>query len=1186
MKQPTQAKGVDAAKSRGPFFKKGGKQGFFRSGKADQPFFAGPGGSRGAIQTKLTVGQPNDIYEKEADAMADKVVQRMSDPGSEQVQQKSESGEASAGMVQLKCAHCEEEEKKLQKKPDAGGGAGVAAPSIESAIQSSRGSGSPLPDGTRKQMESGFGTDFSGVRIHNDQSSAQLSQQLNAQAFTTGQDIYFNSGKYNTNHTAGQHLLAHELTHVVQQDSKQSSAKGLKKSEAHAIRGSWQIATIFPDDHPPTDGNCHVYLGGRRIDHWSGIVPGMRHLYIDYYKNSTDYGVIEAGPVPPSATTGGGTSGAWVKPSTWESRGVQWELQPDDCPAFIDCLKSSTASYNSAGHTYHATHGPNSNSFAWWVLNSCGINIGYMMSSYPYLGYDYWSTHTASSATSAPSATGTVQKKCAHCAQEERIQPKPIFESEAEGDKQIRKQGKKGGSKETKEEFEQRVLTMAGQRFQSNAVNLEKWEQFIDSSFDDVALQAQVEGERTLDLYQGANERNRQPNFEAWCNTRGPNQRQVEEDVMTGSIHGACQYCHSSKDAYERDNKLLEARGFTGDDALPNPKEMLQFDAAYSEAFRTGRNTGMQIPALPFRGYSAGEVNANTKRMQTWSDQHKAIGPAAGSDGKAGSGQQPAPQTPKPASTQVSYRRSGLCGDAPPAEETPQPPVMDPAKVGPCAEVAMNAIGRIWPVLEPLGPSGYRVLPKDVFTKLYDSPPSVIRSTIKKNIAARQAGYKNQINKIASGGADYLDYCRIVDELISSTNEDVRLQVIWERVNQEMVDDIVDFLIGVFTFLSILLMFIFPPAGLLFGALAGGMMMARGAVNVSRGHRFQQGIGAGVNTPDQEASADALVVSGYMDFVMGALQVGLSAIGAKGAPEEEGLVRTGPAKSGTSGWKPRNTPAGQMWTNAKYPNVAFWRNGTMWEVTNSAGEVIAHGSITPSGYWVVIGDRPIAALPPGEVAAGKAPATDAMVPDKGPGALGGGPKPRALAPGADPVPVVPKSPSGGRLPIPKEWKIFDPRYNDEFRNELEALRGNDDLGFDRKLRGGEGQLFRGKTLGKALKRWYKSTLAKSFAESLRLMKGARALVESDPVLAADLEVAGIDKAGGDWILRDFDPDSFEILEDDLKDPEISAARARVMDRLSLKNGELAKTMRLRLKAKSINVHWSPAKGKILIIDMQ
>ena len=169
-----------------------------------------------------------------------------------------------------------------------------------------------------------------------------------------------------------------------------------------AIQADWQIGDFWPSDNPPTDGQCHVILGGRRIDHWSGWFPAMRHLYIDYYLNSTDYGVIEAGPVPSSASMGGGTSGAWVKPSTWESRGVQWDITPTDCPAFIDCLKTHTATYHAAGHPYHATSGPNSNSFAWWVLNECGVNVNFLLSSYPYLGYDYWQTHTATSATPAP----------------------------------------------------------------------------------------------------------------------------------------------------------------------------------------------------------------------------------------------------------------------------------------------------------------------------------------------------------------------------------------------------------------------------------------------------------------------------------------------------------------------------------------------------------------------------------------------------------------------------------------------------------------------------------------------------------------------------------------------------------------------------------------------------------------
>jgi hypothetical protein len=316
--------------------------------------------------------------------------------------------------IQQKCEHCEREEK-LQEKGEESNGTirrksifesnDEASPQIERSLDASKGSGSPLPDQTRGQMENSFASDFSAVKIHTDERAVQMNKELGAQAFTHGNDIYFGSGNYNTDHTAGKHLLAHELTHVVQQGK--NAGKGVRKSPKDTIQAKFQIATIFPDSNPPTDGQCHVFLGGRRIDHWSGYIPGMRHLYIDYYKNSSDYGVIEAGPVPPSATTGGGTSGAWVKPSTWESRGVQWEISSDDCPAFIDCLKTHTSTYNGAGHPYHATKGPNSNSFATWVLNECGVSASFLSSSYPYLGADYWQTHTSTAATGASTAPAT-----------------------------------------------------------------------------------------------------------------------------------------------------------------------------------------------------------------------------------------------------------------------------------------------------------------------------------------------------------------------------------------------------------------------------------------------------------------------------------------------------------------------------------------------------------------------------------------------------------------------------------------------------------------------------------------------------------------------------------------------------------------------------------------------------------
>jgi hypothetical protein len=99
-----------------------------------------------------------------------------------------------------------------------GDGAGPeAGPEVEESIQQKRGGGQALDSGVRRQMESSMGADFGGVRVHNDTQSDGLNRALNAKAFTTGQDIFFSAGSYRPGTAGGRELLAHELTHVVQQ---------------------------------------------------------------------------------------------------------------------------------------------------------------------------------------------------------------------------------------------------------------------------------------------------------------------------------------------------------------------------------------------------------------------------------------------------------------------------------------------------------------------------------------------------------------------------------------------------------------------------------------------------------------------------------------------------------------------------------------------------------------------------------------------------------------------------------------------------------------------------------------------------------------------------------------------------------------------------------------------------------
>lgn len=128
--------------------------------------------------------------------------------------QKEEDESVQAMKVQRRQIHLSP--PGLRAKPG-GNGEMHASSAVEARVSHSRGGGSALPHDTRAFMEPRFGVDFSQVRVHTGTNAAQMSQDLNAQAFTVGRDIYFGNGKYNPQTSGGQQLLAHELTHVVQQ---------------------------------------------------------------------------------------------------------------------------------------------------------------------------------------------------------------------------------------------------------------------------------------------------------------------------------------------------------------------------------------------------------------------------------------------------------------------------------------------------------------------------------------------------------------------------------------------------------------------------------------------------------------------------------------------------------------------------------------------------------------------------------------------------------------------------------------------------------------------------------------------------------------------------------------------------------------------------------------------------------
>ncbi len=193
------------------------------------------------IQAKLTIGQPNDQYEQEADRVAEQLM-RMPEPRiqrrcpkckeelrrqpmvdkeeEERTLQTKPLAEQITQLVQRQAEPIAEEEKTLQTKTSSSQPSTVSS-SLQNQISALQGGGQPLPHSERAFFEPRFGTDFSQVRVHTDSQAVETASAVNARAFTVGQNIVFGTAQYQPSESEGRRLLAHELTHVVQQNGGQ-----------------------------------------------------------------------------------------------------------------------------------------------------------------------------------------------------------------------------------------------------------------------------------------------------------------------------------------------------------------------------------------------------------------------------------------------------------------------------------------------------------------------------------------------------------------------------------------------------------------------------------------------------------------------------------------------------------------------------------------------------------------------------------------------------------------------------------------------------------------------------------------------------------------------------------------------------------------------------------------------------
>jgi hypothetical protein len=212
------------------------------------------------------VGAVDDVFEREAERVADRVVGLTAGVGvglgvvgePPGLQRQAEEAAVEEPVVNPLVEQIEMLLAEEGVRAKSAGPGPSPTPEFASALVGSKGGGAPLPGPVKAEMESAFGVDFGGVRVHTDSRAVEMSRGINAYAFTYGQDIYFNQGAFEPASREGTHLLAHELTHTLQQsDGHIRRLTITRNSRTKLTCGGFDVKWTFALDNPAP---AHGYI--------------------------------------------------------------------------------------------------------------------------------------------------------------------------------------------------------------------------------------------------------------------------------------------------------------------------------------------------------------------------------------------------------------------------------------------------------------------------------------------------------------------------------------------------------------------------------------------------------------------------------------------------------------------------------------------------------------------------------------------------------------------------------------------------------------------------------------------------------------------------------------------------------------------------------------------------------------